>query len=349
MFFVIWSCKNINNFELVNSNKEMGITIELPNIGRSVKYYSKNDVFIYKITLCKNEKNLDTEEGKPGESITIEITDEGDYLVKLQAYNGEEKCIAEGQEIVSVNQDNLSPKLKIQIYPNVKSIRRDKITTVPQNWKYVHFTDSIDEFLIDNDELSYSRWYEVYQWAVKQGYVFRNFGREDRDGVDGAVPKDSNKPVSNICWRDAIVWCNAASMKDGLEPYYYIEGTTDFSDKSRIVKIAENTDYDGTCSDNPYKVNRCMGQADKCVLNYKANGYRIPTEEEWALAASNYNLNNASSSQCEWSMNIISTNRIACGGGWKLPNNQQNISNRLGVDSYYQCDYIGIRLVRSII
>lgn len=51
----------------------------------------------------------------------------------------------------------------------------------------VKITDcNTGDFYISNTELTYSKWYEVYQWAVSNGYVFQNLGREGNSGIDGA-------------------------------------------------------------------------------------------------------------------------------------------------------------------
>ncbi|MGN4422616.1 formylglycine-generating enzyme family protein [Bacillus cereus group sp. MYBK30-1] len=72
------------------------------------------------------------------------------------------------------------------------------------------------------------------------------------DAVTNNTPnvfKGNNKPVVNISWNDAILFCNLLSKKAGLKEYYSI-------------------------SDDGQKV-RC---------NLDSNGYRLPSEAEWQYA-----------------------------------------------------------------
>lgn len=66
------------------------------------------------------------------------------------------------------------------------------------------------------------------------------------------------RPVENVTWYDAVYYCNARSIKEGLEPAYTIT----------VTKVEENH----------------ITEAD-VTLDMTKNGYRLPTLAEWEYAA----------------------------------------------------------------
>ncbi len=133
-----------------------------------------------------------------------------------------------------------------------------------------------NSYWIAETEVTYELWYYVYIWAVGQGYKFDHLTYYPREGSNGArvglngnpplVPtgpptNEKLEPVTRVCWRDAVVWCNALSEHAGLDPVYKSGG--------QVVKDATNQTVCDNISDPV--------AGDK--------GFRLPSINEWELAA----------------------------------------------------------------
>lgn len=134
------------------------------------------------------------------------------------------------------------------------------VTIAPQ----AHTVASITAFALAKYEVQYGDWITVRTWAMSNGYAFADTGQQ---GSTGALTNQD--PVTAIGWRSAMLWCNAASEKQGLTPVYYTDAS--FTSPLRIV--------DG----NP--IDTTPGHEDNPYVKWSANGYRLPTEAEWEYAA----------------------------------------------------------------
>jgi len=139
-------------------------------------------------------------------------------------------------------------------------------------------------FWIGESEVTYELWYTVHTWALSNGYTFANPGREGHDGTitapAGAAPTTAlNEPVTMINWRDAMIWCNAAT-----EWFNAMNGTA--------LLCAYYTDSDHTTplrdsSDGIYgsSVNSNNGSFDNPYIRDDASGFRLLSISEWELSA----------------------------------------------------------------
>lgn len=101
------------------------------------------------------------------------------------------------------------------------------------------------------DEGTHSSWVEVvgpYEIAARPTTV--GLYLQVTEEVDAAM-QESNLPMTEVSWLDAVRFCNRLSQSEGLEEVYLIDRDPDGLD---------------------------------VVCNMGAGGYRLPTEGEWELA-----------------------------------------------------------------
>ena len=91
-----------------------------------------------------------------------------------------------------------------------------------------------------------AQWDTVRTWASTHGYKDLRVGEG----------KASNHPVHTVDWYDVMKWANAASEREGLAPCYKLSG--------KVVRT---------------------GTSSGVTCDWNANGYRLPTDVEWEVAA----------------------------------------------------------------
>lgn len=145
--------------------------------------------------------------------------------------------------------------------------------------------DSTTEFQISDIEVTYGLWYQVYIWAteVHGHYTFAHSGDEGYEKA-GYFPENGNLPVCGVNYRDAIVWCNAASEKANLTPVYYISGEYKNKEDFKSEYVIRDAHYSDATPGGPDVVEAGDGLAENACVNPYANGYRLPTKAEWLAA-----------------------------------------------------------------
>ena len=106
--------------------------------------------------------------------------------------------------------------------------------------------------------------YEMMSSEVTQDLYESVTGRNPSVFSEGFKAK--YRPVENVSWYDAIYFCNLLSKSEGLEPVYAVNGK----------KSVSQWNY------KPHRENEIEG---KITQDLSADGYRLPTVEEWQYAA----------------------------------------------------------------
>ena len=85
-------------------------------------------------------------------------------------------------------------------------------------------------------------------------------------GSNPSYFKGNNNPVECVNWIDAVYFCNKLSQKFGFTPVYAVDGETDVT----------------TWNYKPHQGIQLDGEVTE---NYAANGFRLPTKDEYKYAA----------------------------------------------------------------
>jgi formylglycine-generating enzyme required for sulfatase activity len=111
--------------------------------------------------------------------------------------------------------------------------------------------------------ITYQLWTSLHQWAVRNGYYFKNEGMKGSTGSG-----DELQPVTMLSWQDAVISCNA------LTEYYNLHNCTSLKCVYKSM--------DGILRDSrPENI----GSFNSLITDTNAKGFRLPTSMEWELAA----------------------------------------------------------------
>lgn len=142
----------------------------------------------------------------------------------------------------------------------------DEMITVP-DYGTVESIAYPGDYTIGKYEVCFTLWYKVFKWSTENGYAYDGYSAyyDDNDGDfeqatrgPGGAAGGANQPVLCVTLYDCAKWCNARSEMEGLTPAYYTDDTY------------ANVYREGNTA---------------CYTKSDADGYRLPTSEEWEYAA----------------------------------------------------------------
>ena len=137
----------------------------------------------------------------------------------------------------------------------------------------------ISAFQMGRYETTYEFWKQVRDWAEANGYRF------NYDGDMGSMYHETTghrhsakEPVTRITGFDMFAWCNALSEMEGRTPCYY-------TDEARTALYRQSLPYrEATTFRGPWGAGIRGKGSDRVVVNWAADGYRLPTRAEWEYA-----------------------------------------------------------------
>lgn len=248
-----WVIRNGNDFyisEYVFSG--IGLRVHNPAKSRWAKY---NPTAPYKI-------DFDPEKAKFEEVKFDNITAIGYYIFKDRLANGHlsYKWYAfEGEAVVHK--------------PDAPS----------QNIDMAELKSGSDSFYMTTCEIPYLLWRRVHRlaryngFAGPRGFNFDSYGDMGSmafpDAKGNYLSHGQNEPVTHLSFADAIAWCNALSQQESKLPCYYTD--PEFKVPFREVIYP------------PFW--RPEMRKTTIYVNWAANGYRLPTQDEWLIGWKNGN------------------------------------------------------------
>ncbi|MDR3058224.1 MAG: formylglycine-generating enzyme family protein [Prevotella sp.] len=162
-----------------------------------------------------------------------------------------------------------SKAVTVTIYPDPVLAERDirYIDGINFAMRYIHSGSFISTTLRYAEDVEISSGFWIGETEVTQELYQRIMGTNPSFYSDNPAPGEiqSKRPVENITFYDALVFCNRLSIAQGKEPVYRVSGITDWVHFS----------------------NSAIQQLDTMYIEVTptADGYRLPSEYEWQWAA----------------------------------------------------------------
>ena len=144
----------------------------------------------------------------------------------------------------------------------IKIMQEEMFTVIPKGKK-----TNLDDFAGTSGTQVINA-YEIAKHEVTQDLYMAVMGANPSNFKNNPASGEvqEKRPVENVSWYDAVYFCNKLSMLMGLTPAYSVDGQTD---PAKWNYRPHTEDY----------------ISSEVICNFSANGFRLPTEGEWEMAA----------------------------------------------------------------
>ena len=244
----------IVNYEALSGKKAPNMATELND---SVIEEYTNSVDMYNSLLTRGDPIIYFE-------IDYNVTAEGDdkpsqykfNFSKIRVINTVSGKVTQTSALNNVQPRTMKPEWDLREIEGIVAKEKQRVEDEKRAIEVAKMFDSMGIKMVSIPERSFKM---LYTEVTQKLYT----------SVMGSNPsyyEGDNNPVEDVSWYDAIYFCNKLSEKLGFTPVYAVDGKTD------VV----------TWNYTPHNGNSIRGQVTQ---NTKANGFRLPTVEEWEYAA----------------------------------------------------------------
>ncbi|GEM_PF-415338 len=208
----------------------------------TIEYFAERDGWLFRsrskiVPKGQESKTMPVDTDKAPSDVEMTVVSNEQRLMPLQDSDNLQRVVYIGENVVVALYECLREKSDELVLVLGGTFRNTRSSYYGKNV-------TVSDFYIGRYEVTQKEWVEVM-------------------GSNPSKFKGDDLPVEMVSWYDCIEYCNAKSIKEGLEPYYNID-----KDNRDVKNIDDEDDLKWTVT-----------------INAGANGYRLPTEIEWEYAA----------------------------------------------------------------